>query len=43
MHDVLGFTSEEVAEELGVPAGSVRSMLSRARQTLAEQLGDRLA
>jgi RNA polymerase sigma-70 factor (ECF subfamily) len=42
LHDILGFTSEEVAQELGMSAGGVRSMLSRARQTLAEQLADRL-
>jgi RNA polymerase sigma-70 factor (ECF subfamily) len=43
LHDILGFTADEVAEELGVPAGSVRSMLSRARRTLSEQLADRLS
>ena len=35
-----GFTYEEVAVALGIPVGTVRSRLSRARQQLRELLGD---
>jgi RNA polymerase sigma-70 factor (ECF subfamily) len=36
--DVEGFTYEEVAEALGVPVGTVRSRLYRARRQLQEAL-----
>lgn len=41
LHDVLGYTTDEIAEELRSPAGTVRSWLSRARQALALELADR--
>lgn len=34
-----GFTYEEVSEALGIPVGTVRSRMSRARQRLRELLG----
>lgn len=43
LHDVLGFTTQEVADELGTPAGTVRAWLTRGRQTLARELGIRRA
>jgi RNA polymerase sigma-70 factor, ECF subfamily len=39
--DVIGLSMEEAAEVLGVPAGTVKSRLSRARDRLAEQLAMR--
>ena len=42
LHDVMGFTAEELSDELGTSAGTVRVWLSRARQTLANELADRL-
>ncbi|HLN07302.1 MAG TPA: SigE family RNA polymerase sigma factor [Acidimicrobiales bacterium] len=42
LHDVMGYTAEEVAEELRTSPGTVRSWLSRARQTLSHDLADRL-
>jgi RNA polymerase sigma-70 factor (ECF subfamily) len=39
LFDVVGLSGEEVAAELGVPAGTVRGWLTRARRTVAEQLG----
>lgn len=38
LHDVEGFTHEEIAAMTGVPAGTVRSQLSRARKTLLQWL-----
>lgn len=38
LHDVEGFTHEEIAAMTGVPAGTVRSQLSRARRTLLQWL-----
>lgn len=38
--DVEGFTYGEIAEVLGVPVGTVRSRLARARSTLQEALWD---
>ena len=40
---VEGFTHQEIAEVLGVKAGSVRVLLSRARAELAAKLGDQSA
>jgi len=40
LHDVLGYTTGEIAVELEVPAGTVRSWLSRAHQRLAVELGE---
>jgi RNA polymerase sigma-70 factor (ECF subfamily) len=42
LHDVVGFSAEEIADELRVPAGTVRSWLSRGRHAMAESLADRL-
>jgi len=36
MHDALGFSVAEVANELGVPEGTVKSWLSRARSRLSQ-------
>jgi RNA polymerase sigma-70 factor (ECF subfamily) len=38
MHDALGFSVAEVANELGVPEGTVKSWLSRARSRLSQEL-----
>jgi RNA polymerase sigma-70 factor (ECF subfamily) len=38
MHDGLGFSVAEVARELGVPEGTVKSWLSRGRAVLAPLL-----
>lgn len=38
LHDVEGFTHEEIATMTGVPPGTVRSQLSRARKTLLQWL-----
>jgi RNA polymerase sigma-70 factor (ECF subfamily) len=35
-----GHSYEEVARQLGIPIGTVRSKLSRARERLREMLGD---
>lgn len=40
LHYVLGFSTEEISQEVGAPAGTVRSWLSRARQTMAAALAD---
>jgi RNA polymerase sigma-70 factor (ECF subfamily) len=40
LHDVLGFTGDEIAAELRVPAGTVRSWLARARKAMAVELGE---
>jgi len=39
LHDLQGFDYAEVAEVLGVPMGTVKSRLHRARLALAQQLG----
>lgn len=39
LHDGLGMTVHEVASELGVPEGTVKSWLSRSRKVVAERLG----
>lgn len=38
LHDVEGFTHEEIAEQLGMAAGTSKSTLSRARRALRESL-----
>jgi DNA-directed RNA polymerase specialized sigma24 family protein len=38
--DVLGLSMEDAGEALGLPAGTVKSRLYRARARLAEQLQD---
>jgi RNA polymerase sigma-70 factor, ECF subfamily len=38
LHDVDGFTTEEIAEQLGIAAGTVRAQLHRARGTLRQFL-----
>jgi len=40
MHYFLGQRIEEIADELGIPAGTVKSALHRARAALAERLTD---
>jgi len=39
LHDGLGMTVAEVAAELEVPEGTVKSWLSRSRRVVAERLG----
>jgi RNA polymerase sigma-70 factor (ECF subfamily) len=39
LHDGLGMTVSEVAADLGVPDGTVKSWLSRSRKVVAERLG----
>jgi RNA polymerase sigma-70 factor (ECF subfamily) len=39
LHDGLGLTVPEVATELEVPEGTVKSWLSRSRKVVAERLG----
>jgi RNA polymerase sigma-70 factor (sigma-E family) len=39
LHDVVGLNVTEVATEIGVPEGTVRSWLSRGRNALAKKLG----
>jgi RNA polymerase sigma-70 factor (ECF subfamily) len=39
LHDGLGMTVGEVALELGVPEGTVKSWLSRSRKVVAERMG----
>ena len=38
LHDVEGFTHEEIAEQLGIAAGTSKSQLHRARSLLREML-----
>ncbi|MGH9169739.1 MAG: RNA polymerase sigma factor [Acidimicrobiales bacterium] len=38
LHDYVGLTVDEIASELGVPAGTARSWLHRARRAVASQL-----
>lgn len=40
LHDLVGLTIHEVALETGVPDGTVKSRLSRARANLLAQLGE---
>ena len=40
MHDVEGFTHEEIAETMGMEAGTSKAQLSRARAKLREALAD---
>jgi RNA polymerase sigma-70 factor, ECF subfamily len=40
LHDMCGMTVSEIAEEIGVAQGTVKSRLSRARANLAAALGD---
>jgi RNA polymerase sigma-70 factor (ECF subfamily) len=40
MHDVEGYTHEEIGEVLALPAGTSKARLSRARAKLRESLGD---
>jgi RNA polymerase sigma-70 factor (ECF subfamily) len=41
LHDVEGFTHEEIAVMLGIVAGTSKSQLARARQRVREHLTDR--
>ena len=38
LHDVVGLTTDEIAAELGVPAGTARGWLHRARHAVAAEL-----
>ncbi|HSJ25939.1 MAG TPA: sigma-70 family RNA polymerase sigma factor [Longimicrobiales bacterium] len=40
MHDLEGYRHREIAAELGIPEGTVRSHLFFARRTLRDRLGD---
>lgn len=40
MHDVEGFTHEEIGSALGIQAGTSKAQLSRARARLRDQLSD---
>jgi RNA polymerase sigma-70 factor (ECF subfamily) len=40
MHDVEGFTHEEIAESLGMQTGTSKAQLSRARARLRESLAE---
>jgi RNA polymerase sigma-70 factor (ECF subfamily) len=40
MHDLEGYRHREIAVELDIPEGTVRSHLFFARRALREQLGD---
>ena len=40
LHYVAELPVDEVARQLRVPAGTVKSRLNRARKALAEQFGD---
>lgn len=40
LHDVEGFTHEEVAQQLGIPVGTSKVTLSRARSALRRLLND---
>jgi RNA polymerase sigma-70 factor, ECF subfamily len=40
LHHLVGLPVEEVAQTLRVPAGTVKSQLSRGRRTLAARLGE---
>jgi RNA polymerase sigma-70 factor (ECF subfamily) len=40
MHDLEGFTHEEIGETLGIPSGTSKARLSRARAALREELAD---
>ncbi len=39
--DVMDYSSEEAARALGVTAGTVRGLASRARESLRQQIGER--
>jgi RNA polymerase sigma-70 factor (ECF subfamily) len=39
LHHLLGLPVDQLAAELGVPAGTVKSRLSRARAALGRHLG----
>ena len=39
LHDMCGFTLDQIAVETGVPVGTVKSRLSRGRAALVERLG----
>jgi len=43
LRDLIGMDYAEIAEVLGVPAGTVRSRISRGRAALADRLGNRPA
>jgi RNA polymerase sigma factor (sigma-70 family) len=40
LHDVEGFTHEEIAARLGIPAGTSKAWLFRARRAVRAMLGD---
>ena len=39
LHDVVGYTHEEIAERLGIEPGTSKSQLSRARRAMRRALG----
>jgi RNA polymerase sigma-70 factor (ECF subfamily) len=41
LHDIEGFTHQEIAEKLGIPDGTTKSQLFRARKMIREWLWER--
>jgi RNA polymerase sigma-70 factor (ECF subfamily) len=39
LHHVVGLSVDEISDQLGVPAGTVKARLSRGRAALARRLG----
>jgi RNA polymerase sigma-70 factor (ECF subfamily) len=39
LHDIVGYTHEEIAERLGIEPGTSKSQLSRARRAMRRALG----
>lgn len=43
LHDIMGFTHEEIAQRLSIEAGTSKSQLSRARHAMRRMLGPRIS